>query len=228
MVPKMKKELLMASRWHLHVVDPDFRRRAKIAFELREMHVHNEIYESVEEFVATAPDSGAVLLFDDAEPGGFRNIAELLDPSSANLPVALYSEAPSPERIVEVMREGAVDYLTWPFAGQLLRRALQRLERERERRMLKHGREVTAKSAIESLSERETDVLELMMFGDSNKEIAQRLGISPRTVEIHRGNMMRKLKARSSTDAVRIGLLAGLDGLDGVDSVDGDPHQIAA
>ena len=55
------------------------------------------------------------------------------------------------------------------------------------------------------------DDSELMVEGDSNKEIGRRLGISPRTVEIHRGNMMRKLNARSPSDAVRLAMYAGLD-----------------
>jgi two-component system response regulator FixJ len=205
---------IMSSQWHLHVIDPDVRRRARIAFELREMHVHNEIYESIEEFVSGGRSADAVLLFDEAEADGSEDLTRLLDPASGNVPVALYSEAPMPERIVDVLRGGAVDYLVWPFARDLLKSAMNRLRDEEVQRELRRRRELSAKTALESLSDRETDVLELMMFGDSNKEIAQRLGISPRTVEIHRGNMMRKLKARSSTDAVRIGLLAGLDGAD--------------
>jgi two-component system response regulator FixJ len=58
-----------------------------------------------------------------------------------------------------------------------------------------------------------------MVQGNSNKEIAQELGISPRTVEIHRGNMMRKLKARSTSDAIRLAVYAGLDEVEGPQSI---------
>jgi FixJ family two-component response regulator len=204
----------MTSPLHVHVVDPDVRRRAKIAFELRELQVHGEIYESILELLASAPVSGGVLLFDEAETEEFRNLASILDPASASLPVALYCEAPSPARIVDVMREGAVDYLAWPFARDMLEMALRRLHCEGERRAKKYQTRLSAKARVARLSQRELDVLALLMLGDSNKQIAQRLGISPRTVEIHRGNLMRKLSARSGTDAVRIGLLAGLDGAD--------------
>jgi len=204
----------MTSPLHVHIVDPDVHRRAKIAFELRELQVHGEIYEGLEEFLASAPATGCVLLCDEAGAEEFRNLASILDPASANLPVALYCKAPTPARIVGVMRDGAVDYLAWPFARDMLETALERLRCEGELRAAKSRTRLSAKARVARLSARELDVLALLMVGDSNKEIAQRLGISPRTVEIHRGNMMRKLRARSGTDAVRIGLLAGLDGAD--------------
>jgi len=141
-----------------------------------------------------------------------NHCSSILDPASANLPAALYCKAPSPARIVDVMREGAVDYLAWPFAQDDT--ALRRLHCEGERRAEKYRTRLSAKARVARLSQRELDVLALLMLGDSNKEVARRLGISPRTVEIHRGNLMRKLSARSGTDAVRIGLLAGLVGAD--------------
>jgi DNA-binding CsgD family transcriptional regulator len=72
-----------------------------------------------------------------------------------------------------------------------------------------------AKAAVDHLSEREFEVLELMIEGNSNKEIGRELSISPRTVEIHRANMMRKLNARTPSDAVRLAMLAGVDRDDG-------------
>jgi two-component system response regulator FixJ len=76
---------------------------------------------------------------------------------------------------------------------------------------------------IDELSPREMDVLNSLVSGNANKQTAQELGISPRTVEIHRGNMMRKLNARSPSDAVRLALYAGLD-----EPSDADPEVIAA
>ena len=68
-----------------------------------------------------------------------------------------------------------------------------------------------AADLIRTLSPRETHVLALMTRGYSNKAIARQLEISPRTVEVHRANMLAKINARSSADAVRVGVYAGLD-----------------
>ena len=73
------------------------------------------------------------------------------------------------------------------------------------------GRHALAKNAVERLTPRELQVLKGIVQGDSSKGIARCLEISPRTVEIHRANLMRKLGAGSSADAVRIGIYAGVD-----------------
>jgi FixJ family two-component response regulator len=105
--------------------------------------------------------------------------------------------------------------LRWPFEPSLLEATLDRLSDLGERRARKARRGAMAKAAVDHLSEREFEVLELMIEGNSNKEIGRELSISPRTVEIHRANMMRKLNARTPSDAVRLAMLAGVDRDDG-------------
>jgi two-component system, LuxR family, response regulator FixJ len=211
MVPDQKKESPMASHRHIHVIDPDFRRRARITFELAHRNLHAEIYEDLEEFGSRVPDRGAIFVADEPGRCSAGEVRAMLDALGRPLPVAVYSADPSPERIVEAMLGGALDYLRWPFDPALLETALARLSDEGERRAQRARRGASAKAAIDHLSVREHEVLELMIEGDSNKEIGRRLGISPRTVEIHRGNMMRKLNARSTSDAVRLAMYAGLD-----------------
>jgi FixJ family two-component response regulator len=201
----------MAGHRNVHVIDPDSRRRARIAYELAHQNLHAEIYESIDEFASRTPDSGAVFIADVpglCDPAQLRTI---LDRLASSLPVAAYCGEPEPQRIVEAMLHGALDYLRWPFDPKLLQAAMTRLSSEGERRALRARRGASAKAALEHLSSREHEVLELMIEGDSNKEIGRRLGISPRTVEIHRGNMMRKINARSPSDAVRLAMHAGLD-----------------
>jgi two-component system response regulator FixJ len=123
----------------------------------------------------------------------------------------MYSDAPSPEKIVKAMIDGVLDYLQWPFDPVLLDRAVERLQVEGERRAEQDRRQLQARSLVEELSPREREVLISIVQGRANKETARELGISARTVEIHRGNMMRKLRAKSTSDAVRMALYAGLD-----------------
>jgi RNA polymerase sigma factor (sigma-70 family) len=201
----------MATRPHFHVIDPDFRRRAHISHELMSRKVHAEIYEHLEEFASRVPEEGAVFAIDDPALCDARALTEVLEGTGRRLPVALYSDEPSPDRIVDAMLAGALDYLQYPFEAKLLDKAVARLSAEGERRAEQDSRRSEAKAAVEELSARELQVLVSMVQGNSNKEIAQALGISPRTVEIHRGNMMRKLRARSTSDAIRLAVYAGLD-----------------
>lgn len=211
----------MPTRSHIHVIDPDFRRRARISHELMQRDFHAEIYEDLEEFGARIPDDGAVFAIDDPARCDARELIEILEGTGRRLPVAMYSDECSPEKIVNAMLEGALDYLQFPFEAKLLDRAVERLSSEGERRAERDRRRADAKAAVEELSTRELEVLASMVQGNSNKEIAQELGISPRTVEIHRGNMMRKLRARSTSDAIRLAVYAGLDETEG-------SHPIAA
>jgi len=201
----------MAMGWHIHVIDPDVRRRAQIAFDLAQRHLHAEIYESPEEFASRLPEEGAVLLFDEPPTSAVREFRRLLESADSLLPMAVYSGEPSPQGIVNAILDGALDYLQWPFDPELLQGAIARMSREGERRAKLHRRARHAKSAIRDLSGRELEVLKRMVAGHTNKEIAALLEISPRTVEIHRGNMMRKLNARSPSDAVRLAMIAGID-----------------
>lgn len=202
---------MATARSHIHVIDPDFRRRASISRELIRLDLHPEIYESVFEFGTQVPKSGMILASDDAARSELPELIEMLDATGRRLPVAMYSNEPSPEKIVQAMLNGALDYLQWPFQPELLHTAVDRLHAEGKRRAEQDRRRAHSRALVEALSPRELEVLSLVVLGNANKEIAEELGISPRTVEIHRSNMMRKLNARSTSDAVRVALYAGID-----------------
>lgn len=209
---KMEQETMETPmRSHIHIIDSDLRRRARVSHELLRLNLHAEIYENVDEFSSQAPKSGLIFAADNAIGESPIEIIELLEAKGRRLPIAMYSEAPSPEKIVKAMLDGALDYLQWPFDPALLDNAIERLTVEGERRAQQYVRRAKARALIDELSPREMDVLNSLVNGNANKETAQELGISPRTVEIHRGNMMRKLNARSPSDAVRLALYAGLD-----------------
>lgn len=199
----------MAARHHVHVIDPNPGRRAKIARELYSPSIHAEIYESVEELLNRAPTHGSLFIADQQPAEAERSLEELWSQSSY-LPVAFYSEDPSPQRIVEAMLSGALDYLEWPFSAEALDRSVRRLQRQGDQAAKVMRRKAEACQLVATLTPRERDVLEGLLAGESNKGIAKKLGLSPRTVEIHRGNMMARLNAQSTSDAVRIGIYAGL------------------
>jgi FixJ family two-component response regulator len=201
----------MASRQYIHVIDSNTRRRAQIAYELTNRNLHTEIYESLDEFRDRGPTDGYILLCDDFAGCSLSALKAVLAPAGHVLPVAVYSDEPVEQKVVAAMIEGAVDYLRWPFVEPLLEGALERLADVGVRHAGEQRRAQAAKAAVQELSDRELEVLQLMTLGFSNKQVAAELGISPRTVEIHRGNMMRKLNARSPFDAARLAIWAGLD-----------------
>ena len=194
----------------VHIVDSDHQRRASIARQLYGRAIHAEIYEDLAELHSRAPSRGAVLINDDTaerEPQN-DNIAS----RTGHLPVAFFSANPSAPRIVRAMRAGAVDYLQWPFTPEAINDNVVPLARMSDETAGAARRKSEARRRAERLTQRERDVLLGLIHGNSNKETAMELGISPRTVEIHRGNMMARLNAKSTGDAVRMGLEAGLAG----------------
>jgi two-component system response regulator FixJ len=194
----------------IHIVDSDVSRRAKFAHQLYSRSYHAEIYDSVDELVICRPTQGAILIGVHDRDTDEKVSLETIRLRTNFLPVAFFSERPSPDRIVRAMLSGAIDYLEWPMGSDALEAALQRLGSEGARQAKLQRRKADALSRVAALTPREMDVLERLVGGSSNKLIAQDLGISPRTVEIHRGNMMSRLNAESISDAIRIGVYAGL------------------
>ena len=114
---------------------------------------------------------------------------------------------PTVKQVREAMKEGAVDFLEKPFGDEVflaaVRSALARQERNSH-----HGAQVAEiQSRFDALSERERQVLDGLVEGKANKVIAYDLGISPRTVEIYRANVMAKMQAKSLSELVRLALL---------------------
>lgn len=192
---------------HIHIIDKDYRRRARIAHDMFARGVHAEVYEDFSEIERVGPSNGIVL----TTASSASEIIDRMAKSSCELPVLVYSEDPATADIVEAMRSGALDFLEFPFEDQSLDRCLERVGREAERKLAQIRKRSDARASIAKLSPREFDVLHLLMKGGSNKSIAEKLGISSRTVEIHRANVMAKINAGSVAEAVRIGIYAGLD-----------------
>lgn len=196
----------------VHIVDADCRRRARVAREFNSHSVHAEIYESLKEFRGHPPRKGCVFVADDTtSESGLEKVVDVLASAGSALPIVVYAHEPTPERIVSAMLAGALDYLEWPFNPLLLDAAFRRLAIEGSRRAKLARLRVQAKASVQALSPREREVLALLADGMSNLEMGRTLGISSRTVEIHRAKMMRKLNAASTADAVRIALYAELD-----------------
>lgn len=125
-------------------------------------------------------------------------------------PVILLTGHGDIEMAVQAIKIGALDFIEKPFKNdRLLDSIKSALTVSESTRVAKAEIEVL-KARFESLSERQRDTMRLLVQGLSNKEIAQRLGISPRTVEIHRTWVMTKMSAKSIADLVRMGMVLGI------------------
>jgi FixJ family two-component response regulator len=196
----------------LHIVGGESRSRAeqaRIAFALGH---HAEVYADVAELLDRPPREGIVLAAETGEPGATRRLIEALGEAGIWSPVVVTARNIELERVVAGVRAGALDYLGLPLEMGSFARRLHSIVAEAGPYEERRRREVQALRRIGLLSRRERQVLALLSAGLANKEIAQQLEISPRTVEIHRANMMHKLGAGHPADAVKAWLAAGAEG----------------
>lgn len=196
----------MASRLAVHVLDDDSGRRAQIARCVYALGHHAEVYSDPVELAAHASDGGVVVALEDAVRGGVSNLIGLLSSEGRWLAVVATSPNPTIAKAVEAIRDGALDYLPLPLDEHRLAQALETVTGRAEALRARHSRQAAASSRVRALSPREREVVERMAGGQSNKEIARSLGISPRTVEIHRTNALTKLGARNTAEGVRLWL----------------------
>lgn len=206
----MNDNLPRSGRQILHYVDCDVRERARFVQIAMQLGHHCELYDSIEELAAHPPREGILVVKDDpAIAGGIVPAMKRLEASGVWQSVVAVGVFPEPGKVVAAIKAGALDYLTAPVDPARVERSLARVTTEAEHQSRVRRRMIEAREKIGRLTTRESEVLELLTAGYSNKAIGQRLGISSRTVEIHRLNMMTKLGASHATSAIRIALDSG-------------------
>ena len=196
----------------VHIVALSSIERAEQARACYALGFHAEIYGNYEEFVAARPFRGLVLAEDIAERGGIAALVESMADYGFWLPVIATAPVTEPRRVVEAIRSGALDYLPLPLERERLLAAFEIALAEGQAIGNTQRQAVHARAKLATLTARENEVLDLLVAGSSNKMIARELKISPRTVEIHRANMMTKLDAHHAADAVRLRLEAAMGG----------------
>lgn len=198
----------MSQRSNILLVDGDFRRRAAISHCLSGSDLHVEPFEDTSELFSRWPRDGMLLVHDSDNA-----IAVLLDHMGRTgdwLPIIAFAQSPSIGRIVEAVLQGAVDYLVWPFEQDQLADSMKVAEDRARSVAGSKLREAVARSRVERLTKREREVLAGVAGGLSNRLIGEKLNISPRTVEIHRANMLSKMGANHTSEAIRIAIEAAL------------------
>ncbi len=192
----------MTEKDRILVFDRDEVRRASISRMLIGHKYHVEPSHDITDYRLAIPPSGIMLVHDD----GFsvREVVAHQREQRSWLPVLAYDLEPVLTKVVRAMLDGAGDYLAWPFSMETFATHAETLKQRFAQRHEVRERERRAQERFAALSQREREVLEAMGEGVTNAQIAARLAISQRTVEIHRLNAIRKLGARRTADAVRI------------------------
>jgi two-component system response regulator FixJ len=194
----------------VHLVDDDEAIRRSVGFALKTSGFHVRAYESGVEFLKSVPhlERGCILL-DIRMPGmdGLEVQAALRD-KGITLPVIIMTGHGDVSLAVQAMKSGAVDFIEKPFEKAVLLGAIEHGVERLKRSAAEVDRADEAAVRLQALTAREREVLDGLAKGLPNKTIAYDLGISPRTVEIHRANLMTKLGVRSLSEALRIAFAA--------------------
>lgn len=193
----------------IYVVDDDESMRQAIALLLRTVGYNPVVYARPADFLAKydANQHGCVVLDIRMPEMSGLEVQQQLNRAGALLPVIFITGHGDIPMAVQAMKDGAFDFLTKPFRDQdLLDRINSALKQDSENRAAieKHA---DLRRRAESLTAREREVLALVVDGKANKVVAIDLGLSERTVEIHRANVMEKMGARSVAHLVKMHLI---------------------
>ena len=192
------------------IVDDDPAIRFAMQALMDSVNVEHEIFASGDEFLENVDERRAgCLVLDIRMPGlgGLELQEELLNRGST-LPIIFITGHGDVPMAVEAMQKGAVDFIQKPFRDQdLLDRIREALKTDQERRE-EQQKHTEVAERLARLTNREREVFDLVVTGKPNKVIAYELGVSQRTVEIHRARVMEKMQARSLADLVKMHMTA--------------------
>ena len=197
---------MAASRGIVHVIDDDELVRDSVAMLLKAEGITCETYESADEFLSDKqPKVAGCLVCDMRMPGTTGlELQSILNARGSLLPIVFVTGHADVSMAVEAMRNGASSFIEKPFTDEQLlsdvNRALGRHEKILAERQLRDA----IGQRIDRLTDREREVMDLVVAGKANKVVAFDLDVSQRTVEIHRARVMEKMEARSLAELVRM------------------------
>lgn len=201
----------------VYLVDDEAAVRRSISFMLRTAGYEVETFESGEDFLKVAGSLGSGCLLLDVRLGGIDGleVQQTMRDRGILMPIVMITGHGDIQIAVRAMKAGAVDFIEKPFEKSTLVAAIEQARRHERGLEQLHLLAEEARIRLNGLTAREREVLHGLVEGHSNKVIAHDLGISPRTVEIHRANLLTRLSANSLSEALRIAFTARLGDLAG-------------
>jgi FixJ family two-component response regulator len=196
----------------VYVIDDDTSTRESLKSLFSSVGLHVEAFGSAPDFFGKKLPDAAICLVVDVRLPGLSGLDFQVELTKANIdvPIIFITGHGDIAMTVKAMKAGAIEFLTKPIREQDLLDAVKLgLEKDETRRK---GQKTTSivRSLFESLTPREQEVIRLVTAGLMNKQIAAEMGVSEITVKVHRGNVMRKMKANSLADLVRMADMLGI------------------
>ncbi|HSF05446.1 MAG TPA: response regulator [Methylomirabilota bacterium] len=197
----------------VYVVDDDAGIRKALGRLFRSVGLDVLTFPTAQAFIDTAPPHRpACLVLDVRLPGlGGLDLQSRLGPDQQTLPVVFITGYGNVPMSVRAMKGGAVDFLQKPFEDEDLLAAVRRALALSRRAVAESVTRADIQQRLDTLTRREREVLKLVVTGMLNKQIASELGAAEKTIKVHRGRVMHKMKVTSVAELVRITEMAGLD-----------------
>lgn len=194
------------------VVDDDTSVRCALARLMRSVGLHVETFAVAQEFLASPPPAGPACLVLDVRLAGENGLAlqETLQTSARRLPIIFLTGHGTVPLCAHALKAGAVDFLQKPCNDQDLLEAIDTALTQDRRAYKAQRQRVELQQRVATLTPRERDVLTLVITGRLNKQIADVLGTSEKTVKVHRARVMQKMQAPSLAELVRMGNTVGI------------------
>ncbi len=192
----------------IHIVDDDPSMLNYLSDLVATINYKSKTYDNANEFLSTYNDDGIGCLVLDLRLPGINGLElhQQLTDNNIDLPVIMISGFGDVSTAVKAMKAGVLDFLEKPFKGQeLLDLIHNAVSKHKDDRRKNNSQNITLER-INSLTKREKEVMEHVVTGMLNKDIAKKLEISVKTVEVHRANVMDKMAASSVADLVRMSL----------------------
>jgi FixJ family two-component response regulator len=194
------------------VVDDDESMRAALTYLFKSMNLHVEVFSTATAFLESElPNTASCLVLDVRLPGvNGLEFQDVLAKAGIHIPIVFMTGHGDIPMSVKAMKAGAIDFLPKPFRDQDMLDAVMRAFDQDRKRRTEEKTVSQLRHLYESLTRREREVLTLVISGLMNKQIAYRLEVSEITVKIHRGQVMKKMEARSLADLVRMADMLGI------------------
>jgi two-component system response regulator FixJ len=193
------------------VIDDDAAALDSLLMLLRVSGFDSRGFSSAESFLRSVTAEARGCVISDVRMPGMDGVQLVMRLKAMGniLPVILVTGHADISVAVQAMKSGAAEFIEKPFESELILRLLRGCLEGNDDAVGEHGKRAQVLQRLASLTARERQVLDLMMEGAANKTVALRLGISPRTVEIYRANLMSKMRADSLPELIRMNLSAG-------------------
>jgi two-component system response regulator FixJ len=198
----------------VHVIDDDDAIRQSLAFLLSTAQIEVKTHPSATAFLEALPGLAPGCIITDVRMPGISGIelVRRLKELNVGAPVIVITGHGDVPLAVEAMKIGAADFLEKPFDDEVLLASVRSALKVQDAETKRRSERGDVEGRLATLSSRERDVLGGLVAGRANKQIAYDLGISPRTVEIYRANLMNKMQAGSLSELVRMALVVGILG----------------